>query len=217
MLRLLYRPDRTPLALGTGLAFDRIMVKASSAIDGIDLSLPITSEEGLDVNHASRARIQFLAAQSHALLTQTQFADAKAAALMTVSGLMILHGPAKGVVLADASLALLASLACLAACLAGCFLAIVPRYPKAAARRETYAEDRYSWPGLADPSHADTDFPDFMRQAEASHLVLSMARANQAAARVLQRKFSVLRATFFLGFAGIALIGLDAALHLFGA
>ncbi|MEM7506388.1 MAG: hypothetical protein AAF415_06555 [Pseudomonadota bacterium] len=192
------------------------MLKDDAALDRLNMDQPITSQEGLDVNHASRARIQFLASQSNALLTQTQFADAKAAALMTMSGVLALNGPVNTQTVGEAGPLLLLSFACNAACLGGCFLAIIPRFPGAAIRRKIYGLDRYSWPGLVDTHHDEADFPDFMRTAEASQLVLSLARANQATARILHRKFAILRATFVLGIAGIALLGLNGALGLGG-
>lgn len=181
-----------------------------------EMSLPATdaSVEGLDVNHASRARIQFLAAQSAALLTQTQFADAKAAALMTISGLLALNGPLDTATVSDASALLLASFALNAACIAGCFLSILPRFPASHTRAQIYRHDRFSWPGLIDTHHGEDDFPDFMRRAEASQLVLSLARANQATARVLHRKFAILRGTFLLGLSGLCLLALDGLLGL---
>ena len=55
----------------------------------------VEGHEGLDANHASRLRMQFLASQHASLVTQVQFADAKAAALMTLMGLVALNGPVK--------------------------------------------------------------------------------------------------------------------------
>lgn len=187
-------------------------MNASSDLDNLDTALSIESSEGLDVNHASRARLQFLAAQSNALLTQTQFADAKAAALMTISGLLAIQGPAGAAHLSTAGPFLILSFLCTAACLVGCFLTIVPRFPKRSVRRLIYRGDRYSWPGLVDRGHGEDGFPDFVRTAQASQLVLSLARSNQATARVLHRKFAILRTTFWIGLAALALIGLSALL-----
>ncbi|MEM7176391.1 MAG: hypothetical protein AAGD47_05410 [Pseudomonadota bacterium] len=187
---------------------------AASDLDNLDISLSIDSSEGLDVNHASRARLQFLAAQSHALLAQTQFADAKAAALMAISGLLAIQGPAGTAHLSAGEPLLLLSFLCTAACLVGCFLTIVPRFPRPAIRRRIYLGDRFSWPGLVDTTHDEDAFPDFMRTAEASHLVLSLARSNQATARVLHRKFAILRITFWIGMAALAFIAINAFVDL---
>lgn len=191
------------------------MANHPTDLDQLSFEEPITSEEGLDVNHTSRARIQFLAAQSHALLTQTQFADAKAAALMTLSGVLMLNGPAGLDALAGASLLTILSFVSNMACIAGCILAISPRFPPVSLRAKIYASDRFSWPGLVDRYHAEQDFPDFMRHAQASQLVLSMARANQASARVLHRKFAVLRTTFLIGLVGVVFLGADRLLESF--
>ncbi|MBY8975501.1 hypothetical protein KHP62_06770 [Rhodobacteraceae bacterium NNCM2] len=189
-------------------------MKAAPDLDHLDPNLSIESAEGLDVNHASRARLQFLAAQSNALVAQTQFADAKAAALMTVSGLLALQGPSSVGNLGGAGPLVILSFLFNAACLGGCFLTIVPRFPNARIREQIYHRDRYSWPGLVDTHHDETDFPNFMRTAQISQLVVSLARANQATARILHRKFAILRATFFLGITGLVLLGINGALGL---
>ena len=48
----------------------------------------IMTEEGVSKGDAMRARMSFLTAQNSAILTQTQFADAKAGALMTILGVI---------------------------------------------------------------------------------------------------------------------------------
>ena len=64
-------------------------------LESLPLDLRLQGSEGLDVNHASRLRMQFLVGQQASLVTQTQFADAKAAALMTLMGLVALNGPVR--------------------------------------------------------------------------------------------------------------------------
>ena len=152
----------------------------------------------------------------NAMLIQIQFADAKAAALMTLSGLLALNGPVTIATAGQASVLQLASFVCIAACLGGCILTIIPRFPKEEIRRKLYDVDRYSWPGLVDSSRDPSEYPEFMRKAEASQLVLSLARANQATAKVLHRKFSVMRVTFGVGAFGLSLLGLNGLLSLMG-
>ena len=48
----------------------------------IDLNLPLQGSEGLDSNYASRIRSQYLFAQNQAMVAQSQFADAKAGAIL---------------------------------------------------------------------------------------------------------------------------------------
>ena len=42
-----------------------------------------------------KPRLDFMIAQNHSVVAQTQFADAKAAGLMTLMGLLALRGPFK--------------------------------------------------------------------------------------------------------------------------
>ena len=68
-------------------------MKRASRIEDVELNRPLAGHEGVDTNHASRARIQTLLDQHASLVTQTQFADAKSAALITLIGLLALKGP----------------------------------------------------------------------------------------------------------------------------
>jgi Pycsar effector protein len=180
-----------------------VMPKPHS-LDDIDLSLPLAGSEGLDINHASRARIQYLGDQHQALLTQIQFADAKSFALMTLLGLIALRGPiemhsaAENPVLGNVFLVVSAiSVFC-------CFWAVFPRYPTARSRREMLVYDRWSWPSLAGDSLEPVAYSKFMQTAEISQLVQSLAISNAAVARVLLRKYTALRIAF--GFSILVLL-----------
>ena len=63
-------------------------MKIPRKISEVDLTLPLAGTEGFDINYIGRIRTQYLFAQHQALVAQTQFADAKAAALMTLVGLI---------------------------------------------------------------------------------------------------------------------------------
>ena len=174
-------------------------------IESMDFDRPIGGTEGLDVNHASRLRMQFLASQHASLVTQTQFADAKAAAVMTLMGLVALNGPVKigaGPPGADAVL-----IFCLMIASIGCAMwAIIPRYPDQKLNKLIKRRDRFSWPALVAQGYEPLDHAEFMRTSEATQLIMSIAQTNGAMARVLRRKFQFLRAAFLLASLDLALI-----------
>ena len=66
--------------------------------------------------------------------------------------------------------------------------------------------DRFAWPALVAPGYAPDEHAEFMRTAEASQLVMSIAHANATMARVLRRKFVALRIAFLLAGADLGLI-----------
>jgi len=169
--------------------------------------------EGLDPNYVSRIRVQYLLGQNHALVTQMQFADAKAAALMTIMGLIALRGPidVTAMRLIDPLGVTMAGLNAL--CLAACIWALIPRYPARSVRNALAARDRFSWPALTAPDLGPLDYARFMRQAEVSQLVMSLAQSNAAMSRILLRKFTVLRAAFWLAIANVGVILIAAGLR----
>ncbi|MBY8975500.1 hypothetical protein KHP62_06765 [Rhodobacteraceae bacterium NNCM2] len=175
-------------------------------LDQLDLGQSIASHEGVDVNYASRIRSQYLIAQSTVLVTQTQFADAKAAALMTLSGLLMFRGPAGFSKTFVADPMVILSLAFNFACLVACILAIIPRIRADARQAALYGVERFSWLSLSTPSANLVPYCDFMRRSEVSQLIISQARANQASAHVLRKKFQILRVAFILGLLTIATI-----------
>ncbi|MEM0945235.1 MAG: hypothetical protein AAGI70_14965 [Pseudomonadota bacterium] len=180
----------------------------SPLIDALAYDQPIRSAEGMDANHTGRARLQFLAAQATTLITQTQFADAKAAALMTLSGLLAFQGPAGFSAIALSAPYLMVSLGFNLICLGASIAAIVPRFPPEQLANAIYRYDRFSWPGITSEDAAD-GYAAFMRDSEISQLVVSMARANQGAAHVLKRKFAVLRLAFIFALLSVLMLAVD--------
>jgi hypothetical protein len=172
----------------------------------LPLDQRLEGREGLDINHASRLRMQFLIGQQSSLVTQTQFADAKAAALMTLLGLLALNAPvrlgAAGPQQLDALLVFLPMIAAVGFAI----WAIIPRFPDAARARAMNRHDRFAWPALVARGYAPDEHAEFMRTAEASQLVMSIAHANATMAHVLRRKFVALRIAFLLAGADLALI-----------
>ena len=180
--------------------------RQSFDIEDVGTSAAIEGTEGLDVNHASRLRMQFLASQHASLVTQVQFADAKAAALMTLMGLVALNGPVK-IGEASAHNIFAIGIFILMMIAIGCAMAsIIPRYPDAKLNKLIKRRDRFSWPALIAQGYEPLDHAEFMRTAEASQLIMSIAQTNGAMARVLQSKFKLLRAAFILAAFDLLLI-----------
>lgn len=175
-------------------------------LDEVDLSLSLSGSEGHDINHVSRARIQYLSDQHNALLTQIQFADAKAVALMTLLGLIALRGPIEMHSVGEDPVLRAVFLALSAIAVFCCFWAVFPRYPGARMRRSMIGYDRWSWPALAAESLDPAAYAKFMQTAEVSQLVHSLSISNSAVARVLLRKYTALRVAFFFSIAVLAIV-----------
>lgn len=174
--------------------------------DRPDLATMPTPENDIDANHLGRMRLQFLVSQHASIVTQTQFADAKAAALMTLLGLLALNGPVKlgevSLVNLDAILLFLINLSAILCC----FWSIVPRYPDAALRERIRRSERFSWPSLVANGHEPLEYAASVGGAEGQDLIQSMSLANTAAAGVLLRKFRALRTAFWIAVVYLAAI-----------
>ena len=175
-------------------------------IDDIELDIPVEGTEGLDANHASRLRLQFLVSQHASLVTQTQFADAKAAALMTLMGLVALNGPIKIGAIGPQNVDAVTIFILLMIAIAFAIAAIIPRYPDAKLNTFIKRRDRFSWPALVAHGYEPLDHAEFMRSAEASQLIMSIAQTNGATARVLSTKFKFLRTAFILACINLLMI-----------
>jgi hypothetical protein len=186
-----------PAAPDTGTPFD---------IASLPVDLPIGGSEGLDVNHASRLRMQFLVSQQASLVAQTQFADAKAGALMALLGLVALNGPVRLGGAGPPGIDAVAIFVTMFLAIGFAIWALIPRFPDAKRAQAMVRCDRFSWPMLASPSYDPLEHAVFMRTAEASQLVMSLAHSNATMARVLRRKFVSLRIAFLLASGDLALI-----------
>ncbi len=178
--------------------------KLAPALEEVDLQKPLAGSEGHDVNHASRIRTQFLFAQHQTLMTQIQFADAKAIALLTVIGFAVFRGPVPITRLAETGMLEAVFFLFGFASLAFCLLTVVPRYPPATVRSQMVQRDRWSWPALASDDLTGADYAHFMQTSEVSQLVQSVSLSNAAVSRILLSKYALLR--FAFAAAGIALV-----------
>ncbi|MCG6857867.1 MAG: DUF5706 domain-containing protein [Salaquimonas sp.] len=178
----------------------------ASKISEVELDLPLAGHEGVDTNHASRARIQTLLDQHASLITQTQFADAKSAALITLIGLLALKGPIPLEAMQQADAVSLASAVASALAILFCVAAVFPRYPGRMTRENLPDIDRFSWPALTSHGMSGEDYAKYMHTVEVSQMVHSIAHSNCAVSQILLRKYQMLRIAFLFGVADFALV-----------
>ena len=168
----------------------------------------VRSGDGISEADSVRARMLFLVSQNNAILTQTQFTDAKAGALMTVLLLISIKGTAQGVAAIRDPVDLL-SMALVIVSIGFCLAAIMPRVIGKAAQKPG-RHNRYTWLSMANAAYSGEEHGEFARQGEMGALLNSVAASNVGASRVLARKIAMLRWGFFTGFAACALLLLAA-------
>lgn len=187
---------------------------SSHGIEELSLDLDIGSSEALTVDQLARARLQFLIGQNASILHQTQFADAKAGTLLAVFGVVtVVVGQNPDFLPPLVSLVLLALTVII---IALCLFAVLPRIPDRNQVRALRRHELFSWPILTDDTASEEAFSDFMRTSQASHLVVSVARANEATARILQRKFKLLRWALLSALGGLAILAMATCWQLAG-
>ncbi|MEO1292919.1 MAG: Pycsar system effector family protein [Pseudomonadota bacterium] len=181
-------------------------------LDEMDVSKPLLSTEGVDINDLMRAKIHYLASQNAKLTQQFQFSDAKAATLLTLMGVIAANAPVSRSAVAPVEI-LFFVLIGLSLGLA--LWSVFPKLPSVAAREKIAEIDRFSWPGLTSDQFSAGDYANFMRDAQATHLLTSMARSNAVLSKILLRKFQLLRFSFILGAIGLSVLVLRLAwLHI---
>ncbi|WP_306120006.1 MULTISPECIES: hypothetical protein [unclassified Roseitalea] len=178
-------------------------------IEHVDLDRPLAGNEGLNVNYISRIRTQYLFAQHQALLTQVQFADAKAIALVTLIGVMLFRGPIAPGSFDVANWLHVGFFVLGFAGLFFCLLAVIPRYPARDQRADMARRDRWSWPALASSPAMNAEFIRFMQTAEVSQLVQSVSLSNSAVSRILLSKYAMLRTAFLFSMGALLVLLLD--------
>ena len=156
-----------------------------------------------------RCRIQYLAAQNRSMNMQAQVADAKAATLLTVIGLLVVNGPFAAQYRDTGDAVAFAVLMLAGLCFGSCIYALVPRYPSPETRDRIAARDRFSWPGLASDRMDPENYAQFVRDSQATHLLLSMARSNGALSKIILRKYKAIRFGFFCGVSAFCTFGFD--------
>ncbi|MEM7767555.1 MAG: Pycsar system effector family protein [Pseudomonadota bacterium] len=183
----------------------------AKTLDTLALDVDIGSREQLSVDQLTRSRLQFVLGQNAAIVQQIQFADAKAATLLALTGVLA-YGLTYEVL--SVPLPILAVLLGLTgAVIALCLLAVMPRIRDGGSGAELYKRDPFSWPALSAKGFDADTHADFLRTSQASHLVMAVARSNVAIAAVLSRKYSLLRAALWLAIADLVVIFAAAGLQ----
>lgn len=153
-----------------------------------------------------KPRLDFMIAQNNSVVAQTQFADAKAAGLMTLMGLLALRGPIKlDSTMLDDPVGLIA-LGMMAMAVLCCLWAVIPRFPNGRARDKLVTINHFSWVGLAAPHWSAEEHLAFVRDCRKSELLESMATNNIGVSRVLLRKFQAMRTAFFFAIGAVLIV-----------
>jgi hypothetical protein len=174
----------------------------ASGLDEMAFDQNVESVEKMSIDQLFRARLQFALSQNASIFAQTQFADAKAGTLLALIGLLTAHVAGGG--MSVDPIAVRALLALNALVILACVAVLIPRTGKSADRGKLALTDRFSWPSLTGEAYTGEDHADFVRRAQASQLVLSVARANATVARILFAKYRMLRIAFALALVDVA-------------
>ena len=160
----------------------------------------------IDTGDDVRSRMQFLVGQNQSIVAQTQFADAKAAALMTLIGLVAIRGPVPPAINPADPLAVLffgftaISILC-------CLWAVMPRYPRAQVCAEILQQDKYSWVSVGSAGWSPTRHAEFGQEADLRELISSISCSNVGGARVLLKKFRAMRLAFLAAICALMMLG----------
>ena len=164
----------------------------------------VQSEEGISGDELAKLRLWHLQAQSATIMRNTLMADAKAATVLALIGLVATK-VLLGLDMDNAGVFTAAMFANKALVLCLCLWVIMPRLPRDAGWAALRQTERFSWTALANPQLTGYDYGGFAAGADASQLFRSLGRANQGAARVLLIKFKYLRLVFLLAIGDVVL------------
>ncbi|MEL6286968.1 MAG: Pycsar system effector family protein [Pseudomonadota bacterium] len=184
-----------------------------SHLDALPFDQDIGSKEQMSVDQLTRSRLQFALGQNAAIVQQTQFADAKAATLLALTGVLAYGLTADAVSFPAPVLGGLFVLTC--AVIGLCLVTLTPRVPSGNGNA-LYRTDRFSWPALTDTAYDADTHATFLRTAQASQLVMAVARSNAAIAKVLARKYAILRIAMLAALLDLAAIMVAAGLEMAG-
>lgn len=165
----------------------------------------ISHDDRLSLGDSIRSRMQFLIAQNGTILNQTQFADAKAGALLTVLGLVAIKGSAPAIVIIQNPLELL-SMVLVIISIGFSLATIMPRFRGFDPNATPAKDDRYTWLSIARNPYSGDQHGQYARRTDFGTMVDSIANSNVGAARILVRKYMMLRWAFITGFSGCALL-----------
>ncbi len=174
----------------------------------VELHKDLAGSEGLDANNISRVRIQYLIAQHQTSIQQVQFADAKAAVIMTMIGFLALRGPIDLSNSQMGGVSIAFGIMCAVAVFCS-ISAVFPRYPSLSVSKKISEFETWSWPALSCLGTDPDNYAEYMQTSEVSQLVHSISSSNVVIARVLRRKFMYLRLSFFASGISVLLIFAD--------
>ena len=97
-------------------------------IDSLSLDRNLASQEGISTDQMTRVRLAYLQGQNSTLVQQTQFADAKAGALLAMIGLIATRGPGAAFDPKQVTAEGLALVLLHASGLLACLIVLIPRY-----------------------------------------------------------------------------------------
>lgn len=179
------------------------MIRAAVEIG--DLIDQIKAECEVSMGDSVRARMTFLLSQNGMILNQTQFADAKAGALMTTLGLVVIKGAGPAIVITQNPLEML-SMALVLVSLGFRLATIMPRFSGLHADGGPATTDRCTWLFIARQAYSGDLHGDFARTTGFSELLNAVANSSVGASRILVRKYQMLRWAFINGFIGCGLL-----------
>lgn len=155
-----------------------------------------------------RDSIGFLMGQNNTMVTQTQFADAKAGAMLAFVGLIATRGPGAVIGIEDITLGTSTLLVLHTIALICCLLVLFPRYASARRREALYQREHFSWLSLTARTVTADDYANQMRGADLDEMVTSLSRSNHTLAGILQAKFFWLRMAFAVAMLDVVFMGL---------
>ena len=178
---------------------------SNKKIDEMALDVDIGSREGISLNYVTRDRMAFALGQNQTMITQTQFADAKAGALMTILGLIAIKGSAPVLIIIQDPMEMLA-MAIIILSIFFCMSTIMPRIVGFSADAVPPRSNRFTWLFLTMPGYTDDMHGEYARETSFGDLLNSIAASNMGASRILAKKFQMLRHAFITGFIGSVLL-----------
>jgi hypothetical protein len=188
-------------------AFDsQDSIKDTGRLHALDLQ-----EDHPDINYRCNIRMNFLINQHRTMIRQNQFVDAKAGALLAVIGIFAFRGPVNLGGLSMTDPVDVAYLVTVCTAIVFSVSAIFPRFPGRAQREEMAKVETWSWPALSALPPNDGIFYGMPSVTDLEHLFRSLSKSNAALARIILKKFQMLRMAFLISLIGLGIVVLKVA------
>lgn len=167
---------------------------SNDEIEGIPTEYAIASTEGVSPDELAKLRMWHLQSQPSVIARQTLIADAKAATVLALIGLVTTQILLGGNLAAAGTLSFV-MFANIAVVLCLCRYVIMPRYRREEDWAKMRSRERFSWAALANPALGDYDYGGFAARPDASQMFRSVGKAN---VRGLLVEFKLLRTVLLL-------------------